>query len=93
MSKADPKFVWDKGPDLNRTPHEYLLAEDYYETKGVSSGRDTYYCAHCGGVIRKGSPSDVHKFYPEFDSHRTHVKCSDKFLESLRTEEDGPVED
>lgn len=95
MSKVDPKSVWDKDPDLNRTPHEYLKAEDYYEISSVSSGRKTYYCAHCGGTIAKGNSQDVHKFYGNDDwpTYRTHKKCTEKFIESLRTEEDGPGED
>ena len=91
MSKV--QNTWDKGVDLNRRPHEYLQAEDYYETNSVYSGRGTYYCAHCGGTIAQGNPSDVHKFYPEFASYRTHNKCSKDFLDSLRTPEDGPGED
>ncbi len=55
--------------------------EDFYETNSVGAGRDSYSCEYCGGTIKKGSPSDVHKFYPEFQGYRTHPKCSDKFLE------------
>jgi len=54
--------------------------EDFYETNSVSKGRDSYSCEYCGGNIKKGTPSDVHKFYPEFQGYRTHPKCSDKFL-------------
>lgn len=92
MSLSKIANNWDKGPDLNRTPHEFLRAEDYYESKTVSSGRDTYHCEHCGGVIRKGNSSEVHKFYPEFSGYRTHIKCSSDFVDSLRTDEDGDPE-
>lgn len=57
-----------------------MALEDYYETQSVSAGRSNYSCECCGGSIPKGTPSDVHKFYPEFHGVRTHQKCSKKFL-------------
>lgn len=71
-----------------RVPHEYLKSEDYYETKSISAGRSNYYCDFCGKLIRKGTPSEVHTFYPEFQGERTHPKCSKEFLESLRLPSD-----
>ena len=57
-----------------------MALEEYYETQSVSAGRSNYSCECCGGSIPKGTPSDVHKFYPEFHGVRTHQKCSKKFL-------------
>lgn len=92
--KSKVETSWIDGPDLNRVPHEHLMAEDYYESNSVSAGRSTYTCEHCGNTIPSGGPSVVHKFYGDGDwpSYRTHVKCSDKFMDSLRTEADGPPE-
>lgn len=58
-----------------------MALQDYYDSKLVSSGRKDYYCDCCGELIPKGTPSQVHSFYP-FDSSgcRTHTKCSKKFL-------------
>ena len=75
-----------------RIPHEYLREEDYYETKSVGRGRSDYWCEHCGEIIPEGESHDTHKFYPEFSTYRTHKKCSDKFIESLRTDEDPEIE-
>lgn len=60
-----------------------LKKEDYYETNSVSKGKEDYYCHLCNKIISKGTASDVHKFYPEFQSYRTHPLCSDKFLKTL----------
>jgi hypothetical protein len=65
------------------------VREDYYETNSIASGRASYSCECCGGTIKKGDPSDVHKFYPEFDSRRTHPKCSKKFLDGFYCPECG----
>jgi hypothetical protein len=54
--------------------------KNYYETQSVGAGKRSYSCDFCGGAIKKGSPSHVHKFYPEFSGSRTHPKCSTKFL-------------
>lgn len=56
--------------------------EDFYETQRVSAGRNTYTCAYCNSIIKIGEPSEVHKYYPEFQGYRTHPKCSDDFLNS-----------
>ena len=71
-----------------RIPHEYLCEEDFYEDREVGSGRNNYYCDHCGESIPKGSPSIIHTFYSEFNMHRTHVKCSKPFIDSLRTKQE-----
>ena len=71
-----------------RVPHEYLCEEDFYEDRRVGSGRKSYDCDHCGKNIRKGSSSIVHTFYPEFNGYRTHVKCSQPFIDSLRTKQE-----
>jgi hypothetical protein len=73
--------------------HEFLLKEDYYETRSVKRGRTQKRCEHCGQVIPKGSPSDVHHFYPEFESYPTHPACSEKFLASLRSEANNDEEE
>lgn len=71
-----------------RIPHEYLKAEDYYENRPVGKGKSDKPCRHCDKIIPKGIPHDVHYFYPEFNAYPTHKECSDKFGESLRTEEE-----
>lgn len=76
------------GQEKERVPHEYLEEKDYYETQTVSRGRQEYMCDHCFKSIPKGSPSDVHKFYPEFYGERTHPECSKAFKESLLTKEE-----
>ena len=58
--------------------------KDYYETKRVGAGRGSYSCEYCRNDIPSGTPSEVHKFYPEFTGYRTHPNCSQKFLNSLR---------
>ena len=65
-------------------PYDGLLKENYYESSSVGAGRKDYSCHYCGGNIPKGTSSTVHKFYPEFDGYRTHTKCNDKFIKSLR---------
>ena len=64
--------------------HEYLKRKDFYETKhvGTRAKRDKD-CDHCGEIIPKGEPHDVHHFYPEFFSYPTHKSCSEPFKESL----------
>jgi len=78
-----------------RVPHEHLMLEDLGETTGVGTrARADYGCEHCGGTITKGDPHDSHKFYPEFQSYRTHKECSEGFRLSLRTDDDpDPYED
>ena len=77
--------------------HEYLKEEDYYESRSVGKGRTDKTCEHCGKTIPKGSPHEVHHFYPEFESYPTHTmdpitgdslkpgekSCSELFEESL----------
>jgi ribosomal protein S27AE len=78
-----------------RIPHEFLMAEDYYESKGVGTrAKSNKSCSHCGKMIPMGEPHDMHHFYPEFNAYATHKDCSADFVASLRTEEDGdPYED
>ena len=57
-----------------------MVIENFYETNSVKAGRSSYTCKCCGKTINKGEPSDVHKFYPEFNDYRTHPGCSKKFL-------------
>lgn len=79
--------------------HEYLLKEDYYEMKPVGTrAKSDKYCEHCGEVIKKGTPHEMHHFYPEFNAYPTHNRnngfngdripddqksCSELFIESL----------
>lgn len=64
--------------------HEFLLAEDYYESRSVGTkARSDKYCNHCGKIIPKGTPHDMHHFYPEFDAYATHKECSENFIKSL----------
>ena len=88
--------IWKDGPDLNRVPHEYLMADMYYESGSVSRGRNIYDCEQCGKVLRPGTAHATHKFYGEdgdWPTYRTcHGTCSDKFVKSLRTPEDGEPE-
>lgn len=73
-----------------RITHEFLKEEDYYENRPVGNrGKSDKYCEHCQKIILKGTPHDVHYFYPEFNAYPTHKKCSDKFKESLLTEEES----
>lgn len=65
-------------------PYDGPAKEDYYETNSVGAGRTSYTCEFCNKNIPKGSPSDVHKFYPEYIGVRTHQTCSKKFLSKLR---------
>jgi hypothetical protein len=73
--------------------HEYLKAEDFYETRSVGAGRSAKTCEFCGGTIGKGTGHDVHHFYPEFQSYPTHKKCTTDFMASLRTPEDDKQEE
>jgi len=67
--------------------HEYLMKRDYYENKPVGTkAKSDKYCAHCGSVIKKGTPHDVHHFYPEFSSYPTHKECTEDFMDSLNDE-------
>ena len=69
--------------------HEYLQAENYYESKSVGTGaRSSKTCEHCGKTINKGTPHEMHHFYPEFQSYATHKECSTPFIESLRNDGD-----
>jgi hypothetical protein len=64
--------------------HEYLKKEDYYENKSVGTGgKKDKICNHCYEKILKGTPHDVHHFYPEFQSYPTHKECTKAFMESL----------
>lgn len=63
--------------------------KNYYETQSVQKGKSSYSCECCGKNIPKGTPSDVHKYYPEFMGYRTHPKCSSKFLAGDWCEECG----
>lgn len=64
--------------------HEYLRAEEYYESRGVGTGaRSNKTCEHCGDNITKGQPHDMHHFYPDFNAYATHKRCSDPFIKSL----------
>lgn len=53
------------------------------ESSSVKAGRSSYICYFCHKNIPASTPSTVHKFYPEFNSCRTHDGCSDIFLESI----------
>jgi hypothetical protein len=68
---------------LTVNKHEYLENENYYETKSVGKGRTDKTCEHCGGNIPAGTEHVVHKFYPEFSSYPTHLKCEKAFMDSL----------
>lgn len=68
---------------MENQKHEYLKEEDYYEDRGVKSGRSNKTCEHCGKSIPKGIPHDVHHFYPEYESYPTHLTCSKAFKKSL----------
>jgi len=63
--------------------HEYLRAEDHYESRSVGKGRTDKRCAHCGRSIPKGTLHQVHTFYPEFSSYPVHNSCSAAFEVSL----------
>jgi hypothetical protein len=64
--------------------HEYLRLEDYYESRSVGTkARRDKRCEYCGKNIPKGTPHDMHHFYPEFNSYPTHKECSDNFVKSL----------
>jgi len=65
--------------------HEYLKEEDYYECRGVGTGaRSNKVCEHCHDDIIKGTPHDMHYFYPEFTAYATHKECSEAFKKSLK---------
>lgn len=69
--------------------HEHLEAEEYYEARSVGTGaRSSKTCEHCGKNIPKGTPHEMHHFYPEFYAYATHKKCSEPFVKSLLTAED-----
>ena len=68
--------------------HEYLEAENYYESRSVNKGRSSKTCEHCGGNIPVGMKHDMHHFYPEFQAYAVHINCHDDFIASLLTEED-----
>lgn len=71
--------------------HEYLQAEEYYESTRVGTkARSNKRCEHCGKTIPMGEPHLVHKFYPEFQGYPTHTKCEEDFMKSLR---DGTEKD
>ena len=72
-----------------RIIHEYLSEDEYYEQQTVNKGRKVKTCEHCFESIEIGTPHDVHKFCPEFESYPTHKECSKPFKASLRTEEDN----
>lgn len=64
--------------------HEFLKREDYYESRSVGTkARSNKTCEHCNKSIPKGTPHDMHHFYPEFEAWATHKKCSKPFIESL----------
>lgn len=57
------------------------LKENYYETRGVGTGaRSSKNCVMCGGTIERGTPHDMHYFYPRFNAYATHKECSEAFL-------------
>lgn len=69
---------------MENVKHEFLLEEDYYESKSVGTkARSDKWCNHCGKQIPKGIPHDIHHFYPEFNAYPTHKECSEDFIESL----------
>ena len=87
--------VWKDGLDLNRVPHEHLMADMYYESGSVSRGRSTYDCEQCGKSLPPGTSHATHKFYGEdgdWPTYRTCHGCSDKFEKSLRIPSDGESE-
>ena len=64
--------------------HEYLLEEEYYESRSVGTkAKFDKTCEYCGKNIPKGKPHEMHHFYPEFYAYPTHLECSEKFKESL----------
>ena len=74
--------------------HEYLMADEFYETRSVGTrARSDKYCEHCGNKIKKGTPHEMAHFYPEFNSYALHKECVEPFMASLRTEEDNDDED
>lgn len=69
----------------NKGKHEFLQKDMYYEARGVGTGaRSDKWCEHCGKIIKKGTPHQMHHFYPEFQAFPTHNKCSEAFIKSLR---------
>lgn len=69
--------------------HEWLRLEDYYESRSTGTkARTNKTCVCCGGSIPKGTPHDMHHFYPEFYAVAVHKNCHDDFMKSLLTEED-----
>lgn len=74
----------------NITKHQFLKKEDYYETRRVGNrGKTDKRCEYCSKIITKGTPHNVHHFYPEFNAYPTHTECSDQFIKSLRIEEES----
>ena len=64
--------------------HEYLKKEDYYEARSVGTkAHSSKICEFCNKNIPKGTPHDMHHFYPEFTAYATHKACSSKFIKSL----------
>ena len=64
--------------------HEFYQAEDFYEFQSVGTrARSDKVCGHCGGLIKKGTPHLMAKFYPEFEGPAIHKNCEKEFLESL----------
>lgn len=64
--------------------HEYLTDEDYYESRSVGTkARSDKQCTHCGKIIPKGEPHEMHHFYPEFTAYPTHKDCINDFMKSL----------
>ncbi len=63
--------------------HEYLKKEDYYENRSIQKGKSDKWCHQCNETIKKGTPHDVHHFYPEFQAYPTHKKCTEDFIKSL----------
>ena len=74
---------------MERIPHEYLLAENYYESKSIGSkAKSNKICEHCIKIIKKGTPHYMCHFYPEFHAYPVHKECKILFIESLRTVEE-----
>lgn len=64
--------------------HEYLKANEFYETRSVGTrAHSDKGCEHCGGIIKKGTPHDMNYFYPEFSAYATHKECTQLFIDSL----------
>lgn len=69
--------------------HEYLKRKDYYESRSIGTkARSSKTCEYCGKTISKGTPHEMHHFYPEFYAYATHKNCSKPFIESLNEDDE-----